>query len=726
MAKVTVIGYRPIMDAAVESLQCAGVLEIEQTPFSELPTAALPPDDARVREGEEHLAQIQFVSEFLGRYHVNEQPFATFVSEKFHISEDRYHDLTFGAHHARLYHECVSLSDRLAHNERERQRLTQLAADLEPWTSLRLQISQWQGTENTVLFTGTVPASESVAIRQQLREQVADVTVEEVGPTGFDEAWVVISHRSCLEAVRSVLAGTPFTEVAFPGLSDYPAEELADARDRIAELDRETEAANQRATELAESEYKTAVTLSLALESRLERAAVRGEMTSTRSAFVITGWIPERLEPELRETLAGFGTDLDLTVEEPGPDDVVPVQLENPWWLKPFEVLTDLYGRPSYDGIDPTILLAPFYLLFFAICVADVGYGAMLIVGPWLIKTRLDVAPGVKRFMDLLMWGGAGAMVVGVLFASYFAIPVENLPPFLASLQVLDPLADLQVFLVVTIIIGLVQVLFGVVIAAWLAFRRGDPAEAVFGQLSTIFLFVMLGITAFAGVTGNSRLSTAALVIGLLGTMLMQGRALQAALGKPDRPLWDRACGWAWLVATIAWTAALALGGSAAFTWAWLAVTAIGLGVSKTARAAVLGLLGGAYSVYGMSSFIGDILSYTRLAALSLSGALVGMVFNILAGLVWDPALGLFSAGGVSWVFGVIVAVLASAVFVFGHIFNVVINLLGAFVHPARLQFVEFFSKFYESGNRVYTPFSFRTENLVLNTGGAGEDEGGA
>jgi len=726
MLKVTVIGYRSTMDDVVAALQRAGVLEIEKSPYDELESAGLASDDSRVRECEERLAQMLFVRDFLGRYHTNEQPFATFVSEKFHISEERFHGLEFGPHHSRLYHECVALADRLAHNERERQRLVQLASDLEPWASLRLQISEWRGTSNTVLFTGTVPASEGPEIRQRLRDEITDVTVEELGPRGFDQAWVVIAHRSCVDAARAVLATTPFSEVQFPGLTDYPAEELAKALEGVAQIDRETQEAQHRAQELSDAEYADAVTLVLALESQSGRITVRDDVASTTSAYVISGWVPELRKDEVLDAVERFGDALDVTLEEPTAEDTPPLELDNPWWLRPFEVLTDLYGRPTYDGIDPTILLAPFYLLFFAICVADVGYGAMLIVGPWLIKTRLDVAPGVKRFMDLLMVGGGAAMVVGVLFASYFAIPVDKLPPALANLQVLDPLADLQVFLVITIILGLVQVLFGVAVAAYLAFRRGDPGEAIFGQLSTIFLFAMLGVTAFAAAAGNSSLSTAALVVGLLGTMLMQGRALEAALGSPERPLWDRALGWLWLATTLAWVAALAFAGPAWSTWAWLAVTAGGLFASKTVRAAVVGLLGGAYSVYGMSAFIGDILSYTRLAALSLSGALVGMVFNILAGLVWEPAGALFAQGGIMIVWGVVVAVLAAAVFVFGHTFNVVINLLGAFVHPARLQFVEFFSKFYESGGKPFAPFSYRTENLVLSAGGSGEDEGGA
>jgi len=314
--------------------------------------------------------------------------------------------------------------------------------------------------------------------------------------------------------------------------------------------------------------------------------------------------------------------------------------------------------------------------------------------------------------------------VVGVLFGSYFALDAAVLPPFLLSLKVIDPLADLQVFLVATIVLGVLQVFFGVGVSAYDSFRRGDPGTAIFEQLSTIFLFAMIGISVavWSGAPGVGR---GLLVVGLLGTMLMQGRTLEAALAGKDRPLWDRAFGWAWFAAMLAWVVSLAAGGPAQVLWVLGALTLVGLFVSKAVRSCVVSFLGGAYAVYGMSAFLGDILSYTRLAALGLSGALVGMVFNILAGLVWGPVVGLWSAGGLGWLGAVVVAVLAAVVFVFGHVFNVVINLLGAFVHPARLQFVEFFSKFYEGGGRPFAPFRFATRSVVLHAGPA-RQEGGA
>ncbi len=222
-------------------------------PIEDLRSAELGADDQRVRTSDEDLARMQFARDFLSRFHVNEQPFSTFVSEKFHIPGSRYHRLGFSTHDARLYHECVTLSDKLAHNERERHRLEQLVHDLTPWEPLRLQISEWQGTEHTTLFAGIVPAGEGPATRQLLRDAVTEVTVEEVSPRGPFQAWMVIAHVSVVDDVRLALGGTSFSEVRFEGLTDYPAEEMAKARERIVELDAETAELTERVRELSKS-----------------------------------------------------------------------------------------------------------------------------------------------------------------------------------------------------------------------------------------------------------------------------------------------------------------------------------------------------------------------------------------------------------------------------------------------------------------------------------------
>lgn len=723
MLKTTVLGHRPAMDRVLGALQRAGVVDIVSSDL-ELDSEEIGPEDERRLHAEERLADAVFIRDFLSRFHVSEAPLSTFVAEKVHLTPEHFHGLEYDTHAKRLYRECVAISDRLASGERERERLRALIKDLEPWTGLRLEIGQWTGTQRTSLFTGTVPAAAAADIRARLREEVAEVTVEELGPVADREAWVVIASRDLVADVRVLLASTDFSEVTFPGLTGYPAEEAETARHRISELDEAEKRLIERAAELAEKHYHDAVALVQALESGRDKVLVHRDVAGTERAFVITGWVEERLAPAVEEALAHLSEEVDLSFEPPCDDDEPPVALSNPAWLKPFEILTDLYGRPAYRGTDPTPLLAPFFILFFALCIGDVGYGAMLIGGALLVKHRLDVTDGVKRFMDLLVIGGVASMFVGVLLGSYLALPVDSLPAQLQALQVLDPIADIQQFLVVALVIGLVQVFFGVFVAAWSAFARGDAESALFDQLSIVFLFAMLGVTAVAGVAGNGDLVRGSLVFGLVGAMVMQGRAVQSALRADGVASWDRMIGLVWVAAFVGGFAAFAFTGQVAAVWVALGVSGAGLVASRAVRRGVVGVLSGAYNVYGLTGFVGDVLSYLRLPALGLSGTLVGSVFNILTALVWSGAAPLFAEGGLSLLGGALIAVLAILIFAVGHVFNVVINLLGAFVHPTRLQFVEFFSKFYEAGGRPFSPFRFRTDGIVLDAGAAGEEGG--
>ncbi|MBN2248184.1 MAG: hypothetical protein JW733_05745, partial [Coriobacteriia bacterium] len=359
------------------------------------------------------------------------------------------------------------------------------------------------------------------------------------------------------------------------------------------------------------------------------------------------------------------------------------------------------------------------FWLFFAICIGDVGYGLMLIVGAWAVKTKLDVAPGVKKLMDLFIAGGVGAIFAGVAMGSYFAWDLE-LPPLLESLRLINPMEQLPLFLMFSIGLGLLQVVFGVLISAWNLARKGDWASAVLEQASTVVLFAAIAVAVLV-----PSLSQVAIVLGLGLTALGKSRAIDIALRQVEAPLWDKATGAVWLALFVGWLVSLAFGWITPVGWVLLAVSVVGMAFSRATRRVVAALLGGVYAVYGLSSLIGDILSYTRLAALALSATLVGMVFNLLARLVGAGAAGMFEQGGGAIVGGIVVMVFAVLIFVVGHVFNVVINLLSAFVHPARLQFVEFFGKFYEGGGRTYAPFAFTSKTLVLHADSARQEGAG-
>lgn len=663
MLKLTAIGHADVVDDAIDRLQRAGVVEIERRESEHDAITEMVVDESRLHRVEKVLAEAQFVRDFLRRYHEPDVAFGTFIGEKIHLLESEFLDMEPDEEFFALYRECDRVSARIADIDREVVRLKVLVVELEPWRDLHLQISEWKGTEHVGLFTGTVPLAASDVVRQALRDEVEEVTVAEVGRDHATEAWVVMAHRSLLDTVKSELSLTDFTQVEFPELTDYPAEEIARGVEALTNHAKERAGLEERARALAEH-YPHTVALVEALHTDYDALQVRSCFNETDRTFVLTGWVPEHRQEKLTAAFAPIGSDIDLTFEQPNSTDAIPVELKNSRIVRPFEVLTDLYGRPDYYAFDPTPIMAPFFFLFFGMCLGDVGYGFMLMGGCWLIKTKLDVALGVKKFMDLLILGGLAAAIWGALTRSYMAIQVDKLPAFLHYKPLIDPQSELILLLGVSVAIGVVHVSIGVGLAAHQLWRRGEIIDAISDHVSVLVFFALLivSLLGFVGIAAPG-LAGPLLIAGFVQLVLLKGRVLDIAFGRVP----------AWHVALIPFK----------------------------------GFLG----LYEMVSFGSDFLSYTRLAALGLASLYVGDAMNRLTEL----------SGGIPWVGWL----LAALIFVVGHTFNVVINMLGAFVHPTRLLYVEFFGKFYEGGGRAFAPFAPRTRQLVLHPHPVGEQEGG-
>ena len=643
MLKVTVYGHDCVLDDVVEGLQRAGVLQVEQADFEEQGLSVPSPDYPRLNAVDERIANSQFLTDFLARFREPDVAFGAFISEKIHLGEDEYRSLAFDGDLPGLYRECVHISDRLGHIEREVARLEELVVQLRPWRSLRLQISEWRGTRHVALFTGTVPLASAPEMRQALRDACDEVSVEEAGDDGRQQAWVVMTHKDHLADVRAALDPAFFTEVRFDDLEDYPAEEIADAEEHNRDLVAEREGLSEVAEQLSAKYYERVFALVQVLLSERDALDVRTRFNATERAFVLQGWMSESGKGDLVAALAESGSDVDVTFDDPGPEDKVPVELANKRFLKPFEVLTDLYGRPRYEDIDPTPLMALSFTLFFGICVGDVGYGLVLILGCLFTKYRLDVADGVKNFLNLIMIGSVASIAVGIVTRSYFALPPEALPAFLRYDPVLLLPDDMLIYLILSLALGVIHLLFGIGVGFYQHARKREWTDI----LSQVLPVPMI-LTALVTLVLVPDASTLSLVLLALA-VLLQGRIAEV-----------RSLGSALLVLP-------------------------------------LGLLG---VFNGFLGFFGDSLSYTRLAALGLASFLVGDVINRLAGI----SLGLGAAG----------IVFAIGLFLVGQGINVILALLGAFVHPTRLHLVEFFSKFYEAGGVRFAPFAVRAKSLVL------------
>ncbi len=301
---------------------------------------------------------------------------------------------------------------------------------------------------------------------------------------------------------------------------------------------------------------------------------------------------------------------------------------------------------PSSSNIDPTALMAPFYAIFFGLMLADVGYGLIMAVLCFLLLKKFSLEGTMQKMMKLFFYCGLSTAFWGVMFGSWFgdAIPAAAKLIFNSDFTIspvwINPMEQPMTLLVFSFIFGVIHLFTGMAIQAYMLVRDGDTKAAVFdigfwyGFIIGIALW-LFGNTIIPGSAGIGKWMTIIFAIGLI---LTQGRSKDNIVGK---------------------------------------------------------LISGVLSLYNITSYLSDILSYSRLLALGLATGVVSSVVSILG-----------SMGGRN-IFGILLFIV---VLLIGHVFNFAINALGAFVHAARLQYVEFFGKFYEGGGESFNPLAKKTK----------------
>jgi len=330
---------------------------------------------------------------------------------------------------------------------------------------------------------------------------------------------------------------------------------------------------------------------------------------------------------------------------DPVVTDPTPTELKNNKFAKLFEVFTGMYGWPTYGEFDPTPILAPFYLLFFAMCMGDAGYGLALITFGLLThykKVNISMFEGLGPIITVL---GCGTFVVGLFLGTFFGMPLLEqswYPDALKSLIISGNVAGFDAQMVLAIGIGVFHICLAMVVKALCYTKR-------FGFKETV--------------------STWGWVLLVVGGIIVL--AVSALLELPSETT-------KWIIITIA------------------AISALGIYIfNKPGRNPLINIGAGLWDTYGMATgLLGDVLSYVRLYALGLAGGMLGNAFN---------SIGLMVLGEQpTWQWLPFVLIL-----LFGHVLNILMSALGAFVHPLRLTFVEYFKNSgYEGKGELYQPFS--------------------
>ncbi|MGM9738860.1 MAG: V-type ATP synthase subunit I [Candidatus Cryptobacteroides sp.] len=376
-------------------------------------------------------------------------------------------------------------------------------------------------------------------------------------------------------------------------------------------------------------------------------AVSAGEKAAENMVTTFTGFAP--VEEEERLCKAFDGMEVYYLKEEAKEEDNPPIKLRNNKFASMFEVLTGMYGMPVYGEFDLTPVLAPFFMLFFALCMGDAGYGIILMLfGTALCRKwiSIDMFKGLGPLIATL---GAATFVVGIFLGTFFGVNLSEaawVPEWLKSVMIVGYIAGFPAQMVLAVGIGVFHVCLAMVIKA-------------------------IGYTKRFGLKAN--ISTWGWVLLIVGGLILAGLGFLEVMDTAVMKV----------IVTV-------LG----------IVSALAIYVFNTpGRNPLMNIGSGLWDTYNMATgLLGDILSYIRLYALGLAGGMLGYAFNILGGLV------LGDGGILNWPFFIILVV-------FGHVLNMAMACLGAFVHPLRLTFVEFFKNSgYEGRGKAYKPLKTEAE----------------
>jgi V/A-type H+-transporting ATPase subunit I len=509
-------------------------------------------------------------------------------------------------------------------------------------------------------------------------EEAAGLLAWEVRRRHGELLTIVFAGRKREEArCADILRAHGFRILEYPDIS-------ISAEDRIEEIDREDERIRME-TDKIHDELRLLLSPKVSRgleclngywESEKKRAENARLMLCSERVGVARGYAraadAEDFVAQLEKAFPGVS----VIAADPEPGDAVPVSIRLSRLTRPGQLLINMFGLPDYFSIDPTSYLLLVFLCFFGICFADVVYGSLLMFFSALLIRRYRQQENLREFFRLFYYCGISTVIFGILTGSWAADiysadylgPNNPLLRFVQKTTVLDMLAKPVVALVIALIIGIVNQFYGIVMRIIKDSRQGNWKGAIYdGVLWLVYLGGLLAfaLSALSGWGGNlvRRASIAAVAGAAVGLVLTQGRDEKSFAGK------------------------------------------IIFGVVS-----LYGIVGG----YGTVSFIGDVLSYSRLLALGLTTYIVGMSFNIIAKLVPQIVLSLFPflKGVVSC--PIVSGAMVVGVMVLGHLFNFFLSILSAFVHSARLMLLEWFGRFYQGGGEWFSPHGFTSDSVEL------------
>lgn len=560
-------------------------------------------------------------------------------------------------------HQIVDLDKQVAEKTAAVQKLKDQVEALVPWLGLPVPVS-FRGTRKTAVFIGTISGTISLeevyGMIGRFAPEIEALDAEIISADRDFTYLAVICLSKEAQTVEDALRAGGFAKPA-QAVDKVPTLYREELQSQAEMLQKEIRALQQEIGGFSESRQDLRL-VSDYYRMRAEKYEVLGKLPQTTNTFALSGYVPakdgERILHELSDKY-----DAAVELEDIKEDEEAPVLLKNNSFTESGEGVLASFGFPAKGEIDPTAIMTVFYVFLFGLMLSDAAYGLIVsVVCGVLLKKYPRMGMNMRKSIKLFFWCGLSTLFWGVMFGGYFgdAINVVSRTFFGHEVGIpalwFVPLDEPMRLLVWAMLFGLIHMYTGMILKGYMYIRDGKYMDCICDVglwllLLTGLVLMLVPSSIFASVSQMiivfpepvNLLAKGMAIVGAVGILLMSGRR------KKNN-----------------WGLRLALG---------------------------------AYDLYGLTSWLSDVLSYSRLLALGLATGVIASVFNQMGSMF----------GG-----GVLGAIIFIIVFIIGHTFNIGINLLGAYVHTCRLQYVEFFGKFFEGGGKEFHPFQSNTKYVEV------------
>lgn len=498
--------------------------------YEELKSLAKDDIDLEYSKYEENLSKAKFALEFLKKYVPKKSGLKSLQEEKLTLTLDELDEKVKASKWEESYNKAKEKEAELANLDSN---ITKLQAEIDtliPWQDLDVAFSEIKDLKNTSYFLGTIAKS----YEDTLLEELSNAYVEIISRSSNDINLLILSNKEDSENVSEVLRGVGFSAFKTEH-KDVPMKLILEFKHQIEELQSKKFFIEEEIASFEEDLKK----LELAYDyfvSKVERVKVSTNFLKTKNICAIQGWIAQEDNEELKSICSNtLKNDYYIEFEDVKEDEIddVPIKLKNGELVSAFESVTGMYSYPKYNQIDPTPLLAPFYLIFFGMMVADVGYGLLVLIGAALALKFLKLDEGKKDFAKFFLYLSFPTIFFGAIYGSFFG-DIITLPT-----QIIDTNKDVMTIVILSLALGVIQIFFGLFIKVYSLIRIGKAKDALLDPGSWIITLLSIGGIAavkflkLPNILGNIFIGTA--IIGAILIVIGGGREEKSTGAKIGR-----------------------------------------------------------------------------------------------------------------------------------------------------------------------------------------------